>query len=175
MGQHQRQIAMVTLDENPVEPARDERKLDRIIQAFVIAPMTAGIACGLGFSLLGLALAASGHLASLSRWEIGAAMFAVLVGVWAYPIALVVGVPLYVLLRHWIPLTPLRCTMVGAVVGGAVAMTYLELNLPRGLPTLLLHGLIGWPHYLALGLASGALPGFCFYVIATRRAKALLK
>jgi hypothetical protein len=144
----------------PIEPT-----LARAVPAFAIAPITAGIPCAIA---IGLFMAFSGGTWSSAGWLTAVAGSAVLVGAWAYPVALVIGVPLFFLMRGRVPVTPLASTLVGATIGAFTAMGMLAVAAPQLRNGLLLKGLIGWPHLLALGLMCGALPGLTFCAIATR-------
>jgi hypothetical protein len=123
---------------------------ERICLAFATAPATAAIPCALGISLL-LAF----HHATRGWSAVLGGAF--LVGMWAYPVALVLGVPTYVLLRERIPLRPIRSAAVGTAIGGLATTGFLSVAAPQLRDGLYLRGLIGWPHLLGVGLVCGDL------------------
>lgn len=159
---------MNSSEDKEAEPVRQQSGpvLDRVIQAFAIAPPTAGMPFG---AALGLFMVISGGTWSSTGWLTAVGGGAFLVSAWAYPVALVLGVPLYILMRERVPLTPLHSAIVGGTIGGLVAAGLLGAAAPQLRDLLLMRGLIGWPHLLGLGFICGVLPGLVFCAIATRR------
>jgi hypothetical protein len=138
--------------------------VDRVIQAFAFAPVTAALP---GMVMLALYMA---PYAPGAGWMKPLAIFGLIVGAWAYPVALVLGLPCYVLLHKVIRLSLLRSAIVGAVIGGLATMGFFRLAAPELRMTLTLGGRMAWPGLLAVAMASGALPGVVFWAIATRPA-----
>jgi hypothetical protein len=115
-------------------------RLDSVIQAFAISPATAGIACGIA---MGLFMKLNGVAWSSPDMLKVVAGSAFLVGAWAYPVALFIGGPSYFLLRDRIPLTPIHSAVVGAIIGGLMALGLFGAFAPQVRGDLLLRAHIG--------------------------------
>ena len=93
------------------EAALFEPPFERVAQAFSIAPITATVP----FAIL-LALFTLLHGMPLGQTLKVVGMGAVIVGAWAYPVAVVFGIPFYVLFHEKLPPTRLSGPLVGALI-----------------------------------------------------------
>ncbi|MBL8770546.1 MAG: hypothetical protein JNK30_04125 [Phenylobacterium sp.] len=153
------------MGEVDLDRMRRQPSLGRVVTGFALSPITAGMPCAFALAMYAIAEGRGGIDAEGLRLTAGLAL---VVGLWAYPVAFVVAAPLYVLSRRWIGLTALNSAAAGAAVGASVAAAFLGAAAPELRELLLLQGAVGWLHLLALASACGALPGFVFYLIAGR-------
>jgi hypothetical protein len=124
----------------------------RLVWAFAAAPAAAALALGLVMAVVTRSLAAG----------LGVGAFGLLL--FGYPATLLLGLPAYLALRRRMRLTPLRCALAGAVIGGAPLLLIFAANLAAsGFSTRDLDDIV----IPALGAtAAGALGGVVFWAFA---------
>lgn len=148
-----------------VDPATIIRtSFERICFAFAVAPASAAIPVFLFYATLLAPYARSDNVGS---WLVGPGGFALLTAAFSYPIAMVLAVPTYLIVRGLLRLTRLRAAAIGGGLGVLVISGLLGLVAPELRAGLYLRGLVGGAHLVVLGFAAGAVPGWAFWSLAT--------
>ena len=143
---------------------RASPSFERVCLGFAVAPATAAGPVIAFYLAAVLPYVSSETSTGLLMAPFG---FGVLAGAFAYPITLVLAVPAYFLIRERIHLTPLRAALIGGAIGGLVAGGLISTVSPYLREGLLFRGHLSWLHLVAAGFASGALPGWVFWKLAT--------